>query len=238
MERNSLYFNVISALLLSVGIIIGGYFVGNGISNIRVGPRIVKVKGLAEREVNADIAVWPISFDVTANELKELNVALNERLDAIKTFLIDAGFSRENLSATPPMITDLHLIYRGGNTLPPERYKAEATITVRTDNVKLVKETMGKTSDLIEKGVALTGEKYRDTTDFMFTSLNDIKPGMIEEATKNARKAALRFAEDSESDLGGIRSATQGQISITSRDRNTPEIKIVRVVTTIEYFLE
>jgi hypothetical protein len=238
MEHKSNHMSVLTALLLSIGVVIGGYFIGNGISDIRVGPRTVKVKGLAEREVNADIAIWPISFDITANDLRELNATLNERQNAIKAFLIDAGFSMENISTAIPMITDLHSIYRGSMGLPPERYKAETSITVRTENVKLVKETMGKTSDLIEKGVALTGERHRDSAEFIFTSLNQIKPGMIEEATKNARTAALKFAEDSESDLGAIRNATQGQISIRSRDRNTPEIKIVRVVTTIEYFLE
>lgn len=238
MERKALSINIFAALLLSIGIVIGGYFIGNGISRIRVGPRTVRVKGLAEREVNADIAIWPISFDITANDLKGLNSALKERQNAINAFLINAGFSKENISAAPPMISDLLSMYRGGGAPPPERYKAEATITVRTENVKLVRETMGKTSDLIEKGVALSGERYRDATEFIFTALNEIKPGMIEEATKNARKAALKFAEDSESELGAIRNATQGQISIRSRDRNTPEIKVVRVVTTIEYFLE
>jgi len=226
------------AILLSVGIIMGGYFVGDGVSKIRVGPRTVRVKGLSEREVDADIAVWPIRFDVTADNLKELNSSLKYRLDSIRQFLFDAGFAADNITATPPMIIDLHSKYLGTNTRPPERYKAEATITVRSDKVKLVKQTMGNTSDLIEKGVALSGDRFRETSEFIFSSLNDIKPGMIEEATKNARKSAIKFAEDSGSELGAIRNATQGQIAIRNRDRNTPEIKIVRVVTTIEYFLK
>ncbi|MBN1163726.1 MAG: SIMPL domain-containing protein [Candidatus Krumholzibacteriota bacterium] len=238
MESRTFHLGIPVAFLLSVGIIAGGYFIGDGISKIRVGPRTVRVKGLAEREVDADIAVWPISFDVTANEMKGLNSSLNDRLNAIKAFLIDAGFSEENISVSPPMITDLHSLYQGARSLPPERYKAEATITVRSGKVKLVKKAMGKTSDLIEKGVALTGDRHRDNAEFIFTSLNEIKPGMIEEATKNARLSALKFAEDSQSELGVIRSATQGQISIRSRDSTTPEIKIVRVVTTIEYFLK
>ena len=238
MDHNSFRISIPVALFLSVGIIVGGYFIGDGISKIRVGPRTVRVKGLAEREVNADVAVWPISFDVKANDMKGLNSSLNDRLDAIETFLIGAGFSKDNISVSTPLITDLHSLYRGANALPPERYKAEATITLRSEKVKLVKETMGKTSDLIEKGVALTGERHRAGAEFIFTSLNEVKPGMIEEATKNARVSALKFAEDSESELGVIRSATQGQISIRSRDRSTPEIKIVRVVTTIEYFLK
>lgn len=229
--------NIVPALLLSIGIILGGYFIGSGISQIRVGPRTVKVKGLAEREVNADVAVWPISFSVVANDLKSLNTSLSDRVEAIKAFLVDAGFEAENISADTPLITDLHVMFRG-QSLPPERYKAEAKISVRSENVKLVKSTMGRTSELIEKGVELTGERHRTTAEFIFTSLNEIKPEMIEEATKNARKAALKFAEDSESELGTIQNATQGQFSIRNRDSGTPEIKIVRVVTTIEYSLE
>lgn len=238
MERISSHTAIPVAAILAAGILGAGYFVGDGVSRVRVGPRTVTVKGLAEREVEADIAVWPIAFEVTANTLREMNAALTDRQAAIKSFLAQAGFSAENVSVAPPMITDLHSVFRGDAGLPPERYKAEATITVRTDNVALVRATMAKTSDLIEKGVALSGERYRQSTEFIFTSLNEIKPGMIEEATKNARAAALKFAEDSGSGLGGIRNATQGQISITDRDMNTPEIKMVRVVTTIEYFLE
>jgi hypothetical protein len=238
MEQHSFRMNIPAALILALGIFAGGYFIGDGISRVRVGPRTVTVKGLAEREAAADIAVWPISFEMTASDLKELNTALNGRQAAILNFLGAAGFAAENISVSPPSITDLHSEYRGAASLPPERYKAEATITVRTDDVKLVKATMGKTSELIEKGVALSGERHRQSAEFIFTSLNEIKPGMIEEATKNARAAAQKFAEDSGSSLGGIRSAVQGQISITNRDGNTPEIKIVRVVTTIEYFLE
>jgi len=238
MDRNSYLMGIPAAIFIAAGIIVGGYFIGDGISKIRVGPRSVQVKGLAEREVNADVAVWPISFEVVANDLKQLNSSLNDKLNSIKAFLHNAGFPEDNITASPPFITDLHTLYRGSANLPPERYKVEATITVRSENVKLVKETMGKTSGLIEKGVALSGERHRETAEFIFTSLNAIKPSMIEEATKNARLSALKFAEDSESELGAIRSAAQGQISIRNRDRNTPEIKIVRVVTTIEYFLK
>jgi hypothetical protein len=237
-NRSSFHLSIPVAVVLSVGIIIGGYFVGDGVSRVRVGPRTVRVKGLSEREVDADIAVWPINFDLTANDLMQLNSSLKDRLNSIKQFLLDAGFSEENIAAAPPLISDLHSKYMGSATRPPERYKAEATINVRSENVKLVKKTMAKTSDLIEKGVALSGDRFRNNAEFIFSSLNDIKPGMIEEATRNARMSAVKFAEDSGSKLGAIRTATQGQISIRNRDRNTPEIKIVRVVTTIEYFLK
>lgn len=238
MEHRHHGIGFVSAALLAVGLLAGGWFIGEGVSRIRVGPSTVQVKGMAEREVAADIAVWPIRFELTAKNLAELNPALNARTTAIVDFLKQAGFPEDSIMASPPLITDLHSMYQGAPTLPPERYKAEATITVRSDRVDLVKRTMGKTSELIQKGVALSGERYGEGSEFLFTSLNDIKPDLIEEATKNARASALKFAEDSETQLGSIRTATQGQISIRDRDNSTPEIKIVRVVTTIEYFLK
>lgn len=238
MENRKQGFGFLPALLLAAGILAGGWYIGDGIARMRVGPSTVQVKGLAEREVAADVAVWPIRFELTAKNLAELDPALNERTAAITDFLRQAGFPEDSIMASPPLITDLHSMYQGAPTLPPERYKAEATITVRSDQVALVKKTMGKTSELIQKGVALSGERYGEESEFLFTSLNDVKPDLIEEATKNARASALKFAEDSQSELGSIRSAAQGQISIRDRDGSTPEIKIVRVVTTIEYFLK
>jgi len=169
MEHRSLQVNIYTALLLSIGIIGGGYFVGNGISKIRVGPRTVRVKGLAEKEVEADVAVWPISFNITANDMQGLNIALKDKENAIFSFLTDAGFMKENIRSAPPMITDLHLAYRGSNVITSERYKAEATITLRTENVKLAREMMGKTTELVERGVALTGDRYRETTEGLMT---------------------------------------------------------------------
>jgi hypothetical protein len=96
---------------------------------------------------------------------------------------------------------------------------------------------MGKLVELGKQGIAISGENYESKTVFLFTKLNDIKPVMIEEATKNARTVAEKFAQDSKSKLGRIRSASQGQFSIDDRDSNTPFIKKVRVVSTIQYYL-
>jgi hypothetical protein len=97
---------------------------------------------------------------------------------------------------------------------------------------------MIRQSDLLKQGIAITGGDYRFSTQFLFTGLNDIKPQMIEEATKNARASAEKFAADSDSELGKIRTANQGQFTISDRDANTPYIKSVRVVTTVDYYLK
>ena len=111
-------------------------------------------------------------------------------------------------------------------------------ITVTSNQVKLVRQLINEQSELLKQGIAITGEPYRYGVQYEYTGLNDIKPQMIETATKNARAAAEKFATDSESKLGKIKKASQGQFSISDRDDNTPYIKKVRVVTTIDYALE
>jgi len=120
--------------------------------------------------------------------------------------------------------------------MPPNRYRADITITARTPDVKRVKQAMETSGTLVKKGVVLA-DNYGCGTEFPFTHLNSIKPAMIAEATKNARKAAEQFTRDSGSTVGSIRWARQGLFTIRDRDINSPDLTIVRVVTTIEYFL-
>ena len=118
------------------------------------------------------------------------------------------------------------------------RYNVTSIITVSSGQVDKVRQLITRQADLLKKGVAITGDDYRYTTQYEFTRLNDIKPEMIEEATVAARNAAEKFAKDSDSKLGKIRRANQGQFVISDRDNNTPYIKQVRVVTTIDYYLK
>ena len=119
------------------------------------------------------------------------------------------------------------------------RYVAKSVITVTSTNVDLVRGLITKQAELMRQGIALVSEEYgSDQVTYSFTGLNDIKPAMVEEATKNARATAQKFADDSDCSLGGIRNAQQGQFSIESRDQNTPYIKNIRVVNTIEYSLK
>jgi hypothetical protein len=120
----------------------------------------------------------------------------------------------------------------------PFRYNITSVVTVMSDNVDLVRELMSEQGELLKQGIAVSGQDYQYQVQFLFTNLNDIKPSMIEEATKNARAAADKFAKDSESKLGKIQSANQGQFTVTDRDANTPYVKNVRVVSTINYYLK
>jgi hypothetical protein len=117
------------------------------------------------------------------------------------------------------------------------RYAATSTITVYSTKVDQVRNAMTQLVELGKQGLAIAGADYEARTQFLFTRLNDIKPDMIEAATRNAREVATRFAQDSDSQLGKIRRASQGQFSIDDRDSNTPHIKKVRVVSTVEYYL-
>jgi hypothetical protein len=229
---------VIGAIIIGLGLAVAGISIGYGFYKGRASDRYVTVKGLAEREVRADLAIWPITFTVTANDLGRLQAEIDANRQTVTGFLLDAGFKRDEIFYSAPNITDNEAMRMDGNAKPPPyRYRAEATVTARTPDVDLVRSSMEESGALVGKGLVLAAESWRNPTEFLFTSLNDIKPDMIEEATVDARKAAAKFASDSGSRVGKIRHATQGYFSITDRDRNSPEVKKVRVVTTVEYYL-
>ena len=226
------------ALIVGAGIAVAGISIGIGFYKGRETDRYVTVKGLAEQEVNADMAIWPITFNVAENALTTLQNGIELSRKTITNFLLESGFEKENISYSAPKITDAEAEQQYGIQRQSQyRYIAQATVTTRSKNVQLVKQTMESSGTLVGKGVVLSAQSWENPTEFLFTALNDIKPQMIEEATKNAREAAEKFAKDSGSKVGKIRNATQGYFSIEDRDRNSPEVKIVRVVTTVEYFL-
>jgi hypothetical protein len=226
---------VTTALIIALGIAIAGISVGMGFYKGRSADRYVNVKGLAEREVRADLAIWPITCRVTSNDLTTLHQGIDASKLAVTRFLAEAQFPEGDISFSVPRINDTQSL--GANERPLYRYIADVTITVRSKDIDLVKKTMQQSGKLIGKGVVLAADNWQTPTEFLYTGLNAIKPEMIEEATKDARRAAEKFARDSGSEVGKIRTATQGYFSITDRDRNSPEIKQVRVVTTVEYFL-
>jgi hypothetical protein len=235
MEKTNFWGSLALGVSVSVGIAIAGLSMSYAFMRARKADRIVTVKGLAERNVNADMAVWPMGFKEAGNDLAELNTTLNEKREIITRFLLDSGFKESELSLSPPSIRDYQAEPVSGDRAAPKyRYSAHQTVSVCTDKVDLVKQTMEKSGDLVGRGVVLVSERG---TEFLFTGLNEIKPAMIAEATQNARKAAEQFAEDSGSRVGKIRNARQGLFTINVRDRNSPEYKVVRVVTTVEYFI-
>ena len=223
--------------VLAVGMIGGGYMIGKGLFAARASERVVTVKGLAEREVPANLAMWPIVFSTTGNDLVPVQATLDASAKKIFAFLQARGFAPSDYGLSSPRVTDRDA--QGGRMRGEagDRYVAEQTVTLRSGKIGAVKEAMQRSGELIREGVPLM-RSYEYNTTFLYTALDAIKPAMIAEATKDARKAAEQFARDSGSRVGAIRNAQQGYFEIQDRDPFSPEIKKVRVVTTVQYFLE
>lgn len=237
MEKNQNGQLAAAGLFIGIGLVLLGIFLKNGIENFKAMDRIIAVKGLSEKEVKADRVIWPLMYKEIGNDLLALNSNITGKNAAIVSFLESNGLTMEEITISAPEIIDMQA-ERYASTKASYRYNVTSVITVSSTKVDLIRKLMGNQSELIKKGIALTGEDYKYQKQFLFTGLNKIKPGMIEEATENARASALKFAQDSKSKLGKIQSADQGQFSISDRDANTPYIKSIRVVTTINYYLE
>ena len=227
----------IEAALVAVGLLLLGVEIREGINDFSDRDRVVTVKGLAEREVPADKVVWPLSYKDIGDDPVALYANMNRKSEAIVKFLKDKGITDEEISIAPPEVIDMQA-KRYGNNNTPYRYNATSVITVTSKQVDKVRALMSEQAELLKQGIAIVGGDYRFNVSYEFTGLNEVKPEMIEEATRNARAAAEKFAKDSDSHLGKIRNASQGQFSIANRDENTPYIKTVRVVTTINYYLK
>lgn len=227
----------LEAVILAIGLIVLGTMIRGGINDFKNKERIVTVKGLAEMEVPADKVVWPLMFKDIGDDLTQLYANIEKKNKAIVDFLKANGVSDTEISIAPPEIIDMKA-ERYASQDAKYRYNATSVITVTSKNVDQIRELISEQAELMKQGIAITGGDYRYSVSYEFTGLNSIKPQMIEEATKNARAAAEKFAKDSDSKLGKIRNASQGQFSISDRDANTPYIKSVRVVTTINYYLK
>lgn len=236
MKNDKVIPSLILGLTVGIGIAFAGYFLGSAIFEARTSNRYVTVKGLAERGVDADLVIWPIAITETGNDLSQLQFRLDSARLIARTFLRELGFEENEMSESPPRIIDYYAQGYTGSNIPKNRYKADFFVTLRTTKVSQAKKAMGEAGTLVKKGIVLA-ETYGQGAEFLFTGLNKIKPEMIAEATKDARKAAEQFARDSGSTVGSIRTARQGFFTISNRDMNSPDYKIVRVVTTIDYYL-
>ncbi len=227
----------LEAAIVAVGLLLLGWMLRGGINDFRDRERVVTVKGLAEMEVPADKVVWPLVHKDIGNDPAAIYANIAKKNAAIVAFLKNNGVSDAEISIAPPEIIDMEA-ERYANQNVNYRYNATSVITVTSKNVDNVRKLMTEQAELLKQGIAIAGGDYRYNVSYEFTGLNTIKPQMIEEATKNARAAAEKFAKDSDSKLGKIRNATQGQFTISDRDSNTPYIKSVRVVTTVTYYLK
>jgi hypothetical protein len=233
---SSLVARLCSALVIALGLAASGYFVGQGISERNTGRRIISVKGLSEREVPASVATWTIGYSANGNELGEINKKLADSTKAVIAFLKDAGFAEPDMAVQPPSLHDASMDPREKDVPPPpERYEASQSVLLRTAKVDLIKPALASASNLMVSGVLLSG---KSEPNYIFNQVNEIKPGMIQEATKNARIAAEQFSRDSQTSLGKLRNASQGWFQVENRDAATPERKIVRVVVDVQYEID
>ena len=233
MDKGKLF----SGLAIMVGLVVLGLMIPRAVSVYRSYDRTVDVKGLCEREVKADRVIWPITYKVMADDIRSISSQLDGSVATIKDFLLSGGISEDEISVSVPSVSD-KLANEYGENQRTFRYIAKNVVTVCTDKVDLVLALMARQSELLKKGIVTESNDWENRVEFSYEGLNDIKPEMIEIATMNAREAAQKFAKDSGSRLGKIKTANQGTFSIVDRDSNTPYIKKIRIVTYVTYYLK
>ncbi|MDR9367008.1 MAG: SIMPL domain-containing protein [Balneolaceae bacterium] len=228
---------IVIGVSIFLGLVALGYFLSSAAISVKEYERSVTVKGLAEQEHVADVVIWPIQFTEAGNTLDGTYTALDNSAELVRSFLEERGIQSDEITFSTPFLTDKSAQRYSGMENFDFRFVATQTATVYSENVQQIRQIMSELVDLGKQGVTLSGDEYQVRPEYLFTRLNEIKPEMIEQATNEARKAAQKFAEDSNSRLGKIKTASQGQFSISDRDNNNPHIKNVRVVSTIVYYL-
>ncbi|QSX39587.1 SIMPL domain-containing protein [Shewanella cyperi] len=223
-------------LSLSAGLLATGLYLKQTALELKASERTVTVKGLAEQDVDANIAIWPIRFTEVENDLPRLYDTLEQKSAKVLDFLKQQGFDDSEISLGLPAIEDRQAQGYADPNLK-YRYTAKVTISLYSSQVARVLETRRQLATLAREGIAIGGNDYENRTEFLYTDLNAVKPAMVQLATENAREVADKFAHDSGSHLGKIKSASQGQFTISDRDSNSPQIKRIRVVSTVTYYL-
>jgi len=238
MEKISFKSAFVLGFFIFIGLFSLGYFISTGFLKSKELERTVVAKGLSAKEVNANVVLWPIKFSSTTETLDELAKKIESDTNKILEFLKKYGVKKEDITINSPSIVDkLASLYIDGNSNPPLRYLANRIINVYSQDIEKIREVSGKMFELSQQGIVFSIDDWDTKIEYLYTKLNEIKPQMIEEATANAREVAQKFAQDSNSKLGKIKRASQGQFEITSRDKNSEHIKNLRVVSTIEYYL-
>ena len=223
---------------LAVGMIFGGLLLGDGLTRAKQADRMVTVRGLAERDVMADLATWTISYSATSPDFAAAQASVDRDTAAIRSFFQELGFPADALQPTGVNVSRNEPTYSEGSG---PTFTVRQRVTLRTTDIARAQRAVRRQFDLVQSGVLL---EEGSGMSYSFTKLNAIKPEMVAEATRDARRSAEQFAEDSDTDVGGIKQATQGYFEITGRDgdgggwgvADTP-YKKVRVVTTIDFYL-
>lgn len=221
-----------------IGLTLFGAQIGRAVKNGREFDRFLTVRGLSEREVKSTVAIWPIQFSTSAEDLGALKSAMERDRALVIGYLKANGIDAKEITQGLPDVSDREDERIRDKSPDMARFQGTMTLVVRSPNVDVVKKAIQNADALLEKGVSLAGTGNTGRIQFLFDAVNQVKPDMIKEATANARSAAEKFAEDSHSKVGRIRRATQGTVEIEDLDVATPERKIIRVVTTVDFFLE
>jgi hypothetical protein len=228
----------IPSAILALGLVVLGYQVSHVLVKGKQLDREVSVKGLAEREMPADLAVWPMQISYGGNDLSALQKTLDRAATELQTFFKEQGFNADEISRGTTNILDANADpYRDPQQGRINRYKATADFTLRTSDIAKLERTVAAAPSLIKKDIIISNKNTWMPIEYLFTKLNTVKPEMVEEANKNARIVAEKFAQDSGSKVGKIKTARQGMFSINNRDQYTPQIKVIRVVNTVDYYL-
>ncbi len=228
---------IVGAALLAASVMVLGFCIKSGIDDYANKDRKVSVKGLAEKEVDADKVTWPILSKELGNDLPDLYDKIAVTQKKIKKFLLDNGIKETEINVNAPVVVDLNADQYSRNERG-YRYNIMSIITVTSRNVKLVRNIISRQGEMLKQGVAIVDGGYENPVKYEYVSFSSMKPKMMEEAIQNAEKTAQQFASNSKSTLNKIVSADQGQFSIEDRDSNTPYVKKVRVVTTVTYSLK
>jgi hypothetical protein len=241
----------LQSVVLAVGIALGGLLGGMGFARGREADRFVTVKGVTEREARADLAIWPLHLVGTDNDLTAAHAKLQRSITGVRQFLQRHGIDTTQAELTGFSVSDASTNqFAGAGAERGSRFVIRQTLIVRSSKPEEVLAASQKIGELAAVGVVISsgsGGEFGGSGSgptFVFTGLNKLKPPMIAESTQRAREAAEQFARDSRTELGGIRHASQGIFEILPRDQaqgiteESQIAKIVRVVTTVEYFLK
>lgn len=224
------------SVVVALGLVLMGFLLKSGLQSLSAGDHSVNVRGLATRDVVADHVIWPIQIKATGSDLQALSQQLSADTKKVQDWLISNGIDAKDISLGATQLTDRNA-NAYSNSEMRERYLIMGVVSVSSADVEKVRLLLPRLGELMARGVPVAAADYGSEIQYDFRGLNDIKPEMIEEATKNARAAAEKFATDSGSKLGKLKSARQGLFEIYDRDSYTPYIKTVRVVTTADYYL-
>ncbi len=225
----------IIALSFIIGMALFAWLLGHAARSYKRLDEYVTVKGLSEREVPANLVIWPVTFTLSEENLGTLQEKMVKSRAIIHAFLKEAGFDAAEISNSPPNMREVRAPKEKEDSPPqPTRYEATVTVLLRTNKVAVAKSALENCDKLVQQGILLSANR----TQYLFTGLNEIKPAMIQEANKNARIAAEKFAGDSGSRIGRIRHAVQGPFEVEDVDDSSPDRKQVRVVTTVDLYLE